>query len=104
MGVFAQKPTPVQITTADGVLEGMVGGDGLVRTFKGIPHATTSDFWTHFAKHGDPNGSGLPKSPPHNSKNEYPVMFLNAAPGAQPDANRARYEFVGAHASQSTEE
>jgi para-nitrobenzyl esterase len=34
------KPvTYVQLTTANGVLEGVVSGDGKVRTFKGIPYA-----------------------------------------------------------------
>src|SRR5580704_19074688 len=35
---FAQ-PHTVQQKTADGVLEGVVSADGLVRTFKGIPFA-----------------------------------------------------------------
>jgi para-nitrobenzyl esterase len=35
----AQPATPVQLKTADGILEGVVSGDGTVRTFKGIPYA-----------------------------------------------------------------
>ena len=35
----AQESTPVQITTAHGILEGVVSSDGSVRTFKGIPYA-----------------------------------------------------------------
>jgi para-nitrobenzyl esterase len=35
----AQAVTPVQIKTADGVLEGVISGDGKVKTFKGIPYA-----------------------------------------------------------------
>ena len=35
----AQQVSYVQLRTADGVLEGVVSGDGLVRTFKGIPYA-----------------------------------------------------------------
>jgi para-nitrobenzyl esterase len=35
----AQAVTHVQLRTANGVLEGVVSGDGKVRTFKGIPYA-----------------------------------------------------------------
>ncbi len=35
----ALPATPVQLKTADGILEGVVSGDGKVRTFKGIPYA-----------------------------------------------------------------
>jgi para-nitrobenzyl esterase len=35
----AQPISYVQLKTADGILEGVVSGDGLVRTFKGIPYA-----------------------------------------------------------------
>jgi para-nitrobenzyl esterase len=60
------------------------------------------NYWTNFAKHSDPNGSSLPQWPPHNSKDGHSVMFLNAAPGAKPDAHRARLEFIDAHAIQLT--
>ena len=36
----AQQLRYVQQDTADGVLEGVVSADGMVRTFKGIPYAT----------------------------------------------------------------
>ena len=39
LSLAAQSVTPVQIKTADGVLEGVISGDGLVKTFKGIPYA-----------------------------------------------------------------
>jgi len=35
----AQPLRTVQIRTANGVLEGVISGDGMVRTFKGIPYA-----------------------------------------------------------------
>ncbi len=35
----AREVSYVQLTTADGVLEGVVSADGKVRTFKGIPYA-----------------------------------------------------------------
>jgi para-nitrobenzyl esterase len=35
----AQEPTPVQVKIANGVLEGLISADGLVRSFKGIPYA-----------------------------------------------------------------
>ena len=39
-GIMSAQPVSyVQLRTADGVLEGVVSGDGMVRTFKGIPYA-----------------------------------------------------------------
>lgn len=52
-----------------------------------------STYWTNFAKTGDPNGSGLP----HWSKYapaQFDVMHLSFHPSAEPDAHRARYEFL----------
>ena len=37
--VPAQSLHYVQVRTANGVLEGVVSADGMVRTFKGIPYA-----------------------------------------------------------------
>src|SRR3954465_8748367 len=39
LSIAAQPVTYVQVKTADGVVEGVVSGDGQVRTFKGIPYA-----------------------------------------------------------------
>ena len=53
-----------------------------------------ADYWTNFAKTGNPNGPGLPVWPQYSGSDGYQVMHLSADPGAAPDANRARYEFL----------
>jgi para-nitrobenzyl esterase len=53
-----------------------------------------ADYWTNFAKTGDPNGRGLPPWPAYTSQNGYPVMHLAANPSAAPDQHRDRYEFL----------
>jgi para-nitrobenzyl esterase len=53
-----------------------------------------ADYWSNFAKTGNPNGPGLPVWPQYNRGDDYPVMHLSADPGAAPDAQRARYEFL----------
>ena len=53
-----------------------------------------ADYWTNFAKTGDPNGPGLPPWPAYNRREGYPVMHLAADSSAAPDAHRARYEFL----------
>jgi para-nitrobenzyl esterase len=56
--------------------------------------AMMADYWTNFAKTGNPNGPGLPVWPQYHSGDGYQVMHLSADPGAAPDADRARYEFL----------
>ena len=51
-------------------------------------------YWTNFAKSGDPNGPGLPKWPTYNATAGYPVMRLDATPAASPDTLRPRYLFL----------
>jgi para-nitrobenzyl esterase len=53
-----------------------------------------ADYWSNFAKTGNPNGPGLPTWPQYESNDGYQVMHLSANPGAAPDADRARYEFL----------
>jgi para-nitrobenzyl esterase len=53
-----------------------------------------ADYWSNFAKTGNPNGPGLPIWPQYDSSDGYQVMHLSAHPGAAPDADRARYEFL----------
>ena len=55
-----------------------------------------STYWTNFAKHGDPNSSGLLAWPQYNTDNGRPVMHLNPTPSVTSDDHRARYEFLEA--------
>ncbi len=50
-------------------------------------------YWTNFARSGDPNGPGLPKWPT-TGPTEWMVMYLNANPEARPDPYRPRYVFL----------
>lgn len=52
-----------------------------------------SAYWTNFAKTGNPNGPGLPHWPVY-APTQFDVMHLNFRPAAEPDAHRARYEFL----------
>ncbi len=61
-----------------------------------------ADYWTNFAKNGDPNGAGLPKWPRYTPEAQFPVMHLKAPPEAWPDAHRARYEFLDSVAARKS--
>ncbi|GGA79239.1 carboxylic ester hydrolase [Edaphobacter acidisoli] len=50
-------------------------------------------YWTNFAKTGDPNGGNLPKWPTYHPT-DWMVMHLDADSEAKPDAHRARYLFL----------
>jgi len=52
------------------------------------------EYWTNFAKTGDPNGPGLPKWPVYSSAGKWQVMHLDATSQAWPDALRERYLFL----------
>jgi len=52
------------------------------------------EYWTNFAKTGDPNAPGLPKWPVYNATGGWQVMHLDANPEAKPDALRPRYLFL----------
>jgi para-nitrobenzyl esterase len=51
-------------------------------------------FWTNFARTGDPNGTGLPKWPTYGDADGWQVMHLDANSEAKPDANRGRFLFL----------
>jgi len=50
------------------------------------------DYWTNFARTGDPNGPGLPEWPRYDKTGA--VMHLDRETHASPDTTRARYEFL----------
>jgi para-nitrobenzyl esterase len=52
------------------------------------------EYWTNFAKTGDPNGPGLPKWPIYNSAGGWQVMRLDADSAAKADGMRGRYLFL----------
>ncbi len=50
------------------------------------------DYWTNFAKSGDPNGSGLPRWPRYDADGT--ILHLDKEITSGPDANRAKYQFL----------
>jgi para-nitrobenzyl esterase len=50
------------------------------------------DFWTNFAKTGNPNGKGLPEWPAYSAGRK--VMHLAGTPNVTVDDGRARYDFL----------
>ncbi len=51
-------------------------------------------YWTNFAKTGDPNAPGLPQWPTYNAADGWQVMHLDATPAAAPDTRRPRDLFL----------
>ena len=56
-------------------------------------------YWSNFAKTGDPNGPGLPKWSPNDSKDGYAVMHLDVDAHSAPAVHRDRYEFLNTYYS-----
>jgi para-nitrobenzyl esterase len=52
------------------------------------------EYWTNFARTGDPNGGSLPQWPLYSTAGGWQVMHLDATSMAQPDTHRARYLFL----------
>jgi para-nitrobenzyl esterase len=52
------------------------------------------NYWTNFARIGDPNGTNLPNWPTYNAAGEWQVMHLSPSPQARPDRHRDRYLFL----------
>ena len=50
------------------------------------------DYWTNFAKSGDPNGPGLPQWPRYDK--DHMVLHLDTQITAAPDTTGPRYEFL----------
>ncbi|HET7250516.1 MAG TPA: carboxylesterase family protein [Gemmatimonadales bacterium] len=54
----------------------------------------TATLWTNFAKRGDPNGPGVPAWPQWNAPGRKQLMRINAHAAAEPERDRARFEFL----------
>ncbi len=52
------------------------------------------NFWTNFARTGDPNGAGVPHWPVYDAAGNWQVMRLSPDAGAAPDQHRDRYLFL----------
>jgi para-nitrobenzyl esterase len=51
-------------------------------------------YWTNFARSGDPNGPGLPQWPVYGAASGWEVMHLSPQSAAEPDKNRPRDLFL----------
>lgn len=52
------------------------------------------NYWSNFAKTGNPNGAGVPEWPRYEKKSGYRVMYLAPKLHAAPDSQRRQYEFL----------
>jgi para-nitrobenzyl esterase len=51
-------------------------------------------YWTNFARNGNPNAPSLPTWPTYGPTNDWQVMHLNVPSEAKPDTQRNRYLFL----------
>jgi para-nitrobenzyl esterase len=56
--------------------------------------AQIQQYWTNFARNGDPNAPTLPTWPTYGPKNDWQVMHLDVPSEAKPDTQRNRYLFL----------
>ncbi|HUY81216.1 MAG TPA: carboxylesterase/lipase family protein [Acidobacteriaceae bacterium] len=52
------------------------------------------EYWTNFARTGNPNGEGLPNWPTYDPADHWQTMHLNTVSEARPAKHRARYKFL----------